>query len=190
MSKIIVSSLTLDSSITSKRACFYECCACAQALSCGRFFVIPWTVARQAPMSLECSRQEYWSGLPFSTPRDLPHSGIKPASFSSSVFAGTFFTTVPPGKPLWVSELQKMAVLFGLPWWLRWESSILLSLYPFQWLKSQKTTTTTKNPSGSPCSTKLFSCQDMLSYVLILIILNYKVHFFHLKLESFPLAFL
>ena len=60
----------------------------------------PWTVARQAPMSMECSRQEYWSGLPFSTPRDLPHPGIKPASLSPPAFAGTFFTTVPPGKPL------------------------------------------------------------------------------------------
>ena len=100
MSKIIVSSLTLNSSITCKCAYFYECCACAQALSCVRFFVIPWTVARQAPMSMECSRQEYWSGLPFSTPRDLPHPGIKPASLSPPAFAGTFFTTVPPGKPL------------------------------------------------------------------------------------------
>ena len=90
-----------------------------------------------------------------------------------------------------LSELQKMAVLFELPRWLRWESSILLSLYPFQWLKkSNNNNNNKKKPLGSPCSTKLFSCQDMLSYVLILIVLNYKVHFFHLKLESFPPAFL
>ena len=36
-----------------------------------------WTVACQAPLSMEISRQEYWSGLPFSTPRDLPHQGIQ-----------------------------------------------------------------------------------------------------------------
>ena len=40
----------------------------------------PWTVACQAPVSMEFSRQEYWSGLPFSSPGDLPHPGIKPRS--------------------------------------------------------------------------------------------------------------
>ena len=38
----------------------------------------PWTVARQAPLSTEFSRQEYWSGLPFPSPGDLPNPGIKP----------------------------------------------------------------------------------------------------------------
>ena len=41
------------------------------------FFVTPWTVAHQAPLSMEYSRQEYWSGLPFPSPGDLPHPGIK-----------------------------------------------------------------------------------------------------------------
>ena len=40
----------------------------------------PWTVARHAPLSMGFSRQEYWSGLPFPSPRDLPNPGIKPAS--------------------------------------------------------------------------------------------------------------
>ena len=41
----------------------------------------PWTtVARQAPLSMEFSRQEYWSGLPFPSPRDLPNPGIEPRS--------------------------------------------------------------------------------------------------------------
>ena len=43
-------------------------------------FATPWTVARQAPLSVEFSRQEYWSGLPFPSPGDLPDPGIKPAS--------------------------------------------------------------------------------------------------------------
>ena len=42
------------------------------------FFVTPWTVARQAPLSMGFSRQEYWSGLPFPSPGDLPNPGIKP----------------------------------------------------------------------------------------------------------------
>ena len=49
-------------------------------LSGVRLFVIPWTVARQAPLSMEFSRQEYWNGLPFPIPGDLPNPGIKPRS--------------------------------------------------------------------------------------------------------------
>ena len=45
-----------------------------------RLFVIPWTVAYQAPQSVELSRQEYWSGLPFPSPGDLPNPGIEPRS--------------------------------------------------------------------------------------------------------------
>ena len=60
--------------------------------------VTPWTVARQAPLSTEFSRQEYWSGLPFSTPWDLPDSGIK--LIVSLALAGGFFTNPSPGKPL------------------------------------------------------------------------------------------
>ena len=41
-------------------------------------FATPWTVARQAPLSMGFSRQEYWSGLPIPSPGDLPNPGIKP----------------------------------------------------------------------------------------------------------------
>ena len=44
--------------------------------------VTPWTVARQAPLSIGFSRQEYWSGLPFLSPGDLPDPGIKPRSLA------------------------------------------------------------------------------------------------------------
>ena len=49
-------------------------------LSRVRLFVTPWTVAYQAPQSMEFSRHEYWSGLPFPSPVDLPDPGIKPGS--------------------------------------------------------------------------------------------------------------
>ena len=55
---------------------------------------------RQAPLSMEFSRQEYWSGLPFLIPRDLPHEGIELESPLSSASASRFFTIAPPGKPL------------------------------------------------------------------------------------------
>ena len=55
-------------------------------------FVTPWTVARQAPLSMEFCRQEYWSGLPFPPPGDLPDPGIKSASPVSPTLAGGVFT--------------------------------------------------------------------------------------------------
>ena len=47
----------------------------------------------QAPLSMEFSRQEYWSGMPFRTPGDLPHPGIEHTSLPSPALAGRFFTT-------------------------------------------------------------------------------------------------
>ena len=55
----------------------------------------PGSVARQAPLSMGFSRQEYWSGLPFPPPGDLPHPGIEPASFMSPAWV----PLAPPGKP-------------------------------------------------------------------------------------------
>ena len=49
-----------------------------KSLSRVRFFATPWTVAYQAPLSVGFSRQEYWSGLPFPSPGDLPDTVIKP----------------------------------------------------------------------------------------------------------------
>ena len=51
-------------------------------------------------LSMGFPRQEYWSGLPFPPPGDLPDPGIKPKSPASPVLAGRFFTTEPLGKPL------------------------------------------------------------------------------------------
>ena len=42
--------------------------------------VVPWTVAPQAPLSMEVSKKYYWSGLPFPSPADLPHPGTEPGS--------------------------------------------------------------------------------------------------------------
>jgi len=49
-------------------------------LSRVRLFTAPWTLAYQAPLSIEFSRQEHWSGLPFPSPGDLPNPGIEPGS--------------------------------------------------------------------------------------------------------------
>ena len=67
-----------------------------KSLSRVRLFATPWTVAHQAPPSMGFSRQEYWSGLPFPSPGDLPDPGIEPRSPALQAVALTF---EPPGKP-------------------------------------------------------------------------------------------
>ena len=64
-------------------------------LSCVRLLVTPWTVACQAPLSMEFSRQGYWSGLPFPSPGDLPDPGIEPGSPSLQADA---LTSEPTSK--------------------------------------------------------------------------------------------
>ena len=70
-----------------------------KSLSRVRLFATPWTVAHQAPPSMGFSRQEYWSGLPFSSPGDLPNPGIEPRS--PALQADTFISE-PPGKYVYV----------------------------------------------------------------------------------------
>ena len=70
-----------------------------QSLGHIRLFVTPCPVACQAPLSVEFSRQGYWSGLQFPMLVDLPNPGTEPASPESPTLAGEFFATQPPGKP-------------------------------------------------------------------------------------------
>ena len=67
-------------------------------LSCVQLSAASWTVALQVPLSMELSRQEYSSRLPFATLGALSDSGIKPTSLVSPALAGGFFTTSPPAK--------------------------------------------------------------------------------------------
>ena len=74
----------------------------------------PWTVAHQAPLSMGFSRQEYWSGLPFPPPEDLPHPGIELVSLTSPALAARFFsagaTWETPGTWTCFSALLPLAV--------------------------------------------------------------------------------
>ena len=80
---------------------------CAQFFSHVRLFVTPWTLARQAPLSLGFSRQEYQSGMPCPPPGDLPNPEMERRSLASPPLAGRFFTAVPSGKPQSLSILHK-----------------------------------------------------------------------------------
>ena len=66
-----------------------------KSLSRVRLLATPWTIANQAPPSMGFSRQDYWSGLPFPSPRDLPDPGIEPRSPALQADA---LTSEPPGK--------------------------------------------------------------------------------------------
>ena len=66
------------------------------SLSCVGLFETPWTTDHQAPLSMRILREEYWRGLPFPPPGDIPDPGIEPVS---PALAGGFFTTEPPRKP-------------------------------------------------------------------------------------------
>ena len=66
-----------------------------KSLSRVRLFETPWTVAYQAPPSMGFSRQEYWSGLPFPSPGDLPDPGIEPGS---SALEADALPSEPPGS--------------------------------------------------------------------------------------------
>ena len=70
----------------------YVCARVLSHFSPVRLFATPWTIARQAPLSMGFSRQEYWSRLPFPSPGDLPNAGIEPTTLKTPELAGRFFT--------------------------------------------------------------------------------------------------
>ena len=67
----------------------------------------PWTVAYRAPLSMGFSRQQYWSGLPFPSPGDLPNPGIEPGSPALHTDA---LVSEPPGKPMRVRGSEKLEI--------------------------------------------------------------------------------
>ena len=114
-------------------------------LSCVWLFGTPWTVAYKTPQSMEFSRQEYWSELPFLSPGDLPYPGTEPRS--PSLQAGAL-PSEPPGKPslaiinykyiLWIYIFGYFTVLliqqckenYSLPWGLPYSLSSSCILLP------------------------------------------------------------
>ena len=97
------------------------------------FFVIPWSVACQAPLSMGFPRRESWSGLPFPPPGDLPIPGSEPLTPVAPALACRFFTTEPPGKllkPNWLSSYcvpdAKYLTILYLKLAAHWISSSIL----------------------------------------------------------------
>jgi len=73
--------------------CVYVCSVTSDSL------LTPWTIARQAPLPMEFSKQDYWNRLPFPISGNLLDPEIKLKSLASPALAGGFFITVPPRKP-------------------------------------------------------------------------------------------
>ena len=91
-------------------------------------FVNPWTVAHQAPLSMRFSKQEYWSGLPFPSPGDLPDPGIKITSLMSPSLAGRFFSTSTAWKTL--SEHVSYLLLHKPDYYNRKQSLVMGDMEP------------------------------------------------------------
>ena len=78
----------------------HACCR----FSCVQLFATLWTIDCQAPLSLGSSRQEYWSGLPCPSPRDLPDPRFEPMSLRSPALQVSSLPLAPPGKPSFASR--------------------------------------------------------------------------------------
>ena len=89
---------------------------CAQSFSHVQLFETPWTIAHQAILSMEFSRQEYWSGLPCPPPGDLPNPGIEPRSPTLQVDS---LLSEPPGSPR-ILEWRAYPFFRGSSWPRNW----------------------------------------------------------------------
>ena len=92
-STLVKTPLHVDASSEPSASPQHQLCSCCSVAQSCPPFVTPWTIDRQAPLSMGLSRQEYWSGLLCPPPGDLPDPGIKPRSLTSPALAGGFFTT-------------------------------------------------------------------------------------------------
>ena len=113
--------------------------ACVCVLShfgCVWLFVIPRTVAHKAPLSMGFSWQEYWSGLPFPSPGDVPDPGIEPVSLTSPALASGLFTT---SDPLQCSCLENPRD--GGAWWAA-VYGVAQSWTRLKWLSSSSSSNT------------------------------------------------
>ena len=79
MRKVLLSYWQLQTTQTNLKGLLINCCGLVAKMSDS--LEIPWTVAHPVPLSMEFPSQEYWSGLPFASPRDLPNQGIRVALF-------------------------------------------------------------------------------------------------------------
>ena len=88
----------------------YPCVCVLSHFSHVQLCVTPWTVARQAPLSMGISRQEYWSGQPCPPPGDLPDPGIEPLSLRSPALVGKF----PGSSAIWEAQYTHVVIVLKI----------------------------------------------------------------------------
>ena len=103
-------------------------------VNCVWLFVTPWSVAHQAPLYMGFSRQEYWSGLPFPSPGDLPNPGIEPSLLCLQHWQMDSLPRAPPGKPYFVTLLPFIDAWFI--WWAVNKAKLSLHWNLEDWLLS------------------------------------------------------
>ena len=134
-----------------------------------------WTVAHQAPLSLGFFGQQYWSGLPFPTPGDLPNPGIKPVY---PALAGEFFTTEPPGK-LYISVSMVYHRILTIVSKL-YSRTLLLSILYVTVLHLLTSTSNSITPTSPPQNSDIFVYNSELPCLLDL-----RDKMFSLPIEGF-----
>ena len=88
-------------------------CVCARARACTQSYPTLWTVARQVPLSMIFPRQEYWTGLPFPSPGNLPDLGIKPVYLCLLHLQADSLSLSPPGEPFSLPQCHTWASLIA-----------------------------------------------------------------------------
>ena len=108
---------------TENMACGWHCCCCL-VTKLSLTLLQPHGLQPTRPfLSMGFPRQEYWSGLPFPSPGNLPHPGIEPVS---PALTGRLITTDPPGKPLWLRRCPQIMPQSPLyVWWNQSADSLL-----------------------------------------------------------------
>ena len=108
--------LKVEESWRSEHQCVYTVCGCLCMLSCVWLFITPWTGAHQAYLSMEFSRQEYWSWLPFPSAGDFPDPGTELTSVVSCTGRGILHQCAmiecPSPHPSWCSTTVRPSVTF------------------------------------------------------------------------------
>ena len=130
-----------------------------QSLSRVQLSASPWTAAHRASLSMGFPRQEYWSGLPFASPGNLPNAGIKPLS---PALAGRFFTAEPPGKPTEFCRRKQHLSLCSQIWTMVTETynkKIYVSKYSE--LSSLFHNKSSIHRNGYPLKRKLKACHSL-----------------------------
>ena len=136
-------------------------------LTCCRFncvwlFMILWTVARQAPLSMGFSRQEYWNGLPCPPPGDLLDWGIKPKPLTSSALGSGFFTI----STTWEAQFWIIIIKNTPCWGLRWSCVCFLQKLCFLQMFSSFIESHYYFPSFSPLNSARHKIISQISFLL------------------------